>query len=62
MANTIFTALTIGAISSISAAVIFTNQVNAQQQNGYMAILNGNNEVPPHPDVAATGITGFIVK
>ncbi|TLX67551.1 MAG: hypothetical protein E6L03_06170 [Thaumarchaeota archaeon] len=62
MANTIFTALTIVAILSISAAVIFTNQVNAHQQNGYIAILNGRNAVPSHPDVSATGITGLIVK
>ena len=62
MAKLIYTTLTIAAILSISAAVIFTNQVNAQQQNGYIAILNGKNEVPSHPDVTATGISGFIVN
>jgi CHRD domain len=62
MAKLSYRALTLAAILSISVAVIFTNQVNAQQQNGYIAILNGRNEVPSHPDVSATGIGGFIVN
>jgi CHRD domain len=57
-----YTALTVAAILSISAAAIFINQVNAQQQNGYIAILNGQNEVPSHSDVSATGIAGLIVN
>ena len=47
---------------SISLAVILTNQANAQQQIGYIAILNGKNEVPSHSDVTATGMSGFIVN
>jgi hypothetical protein len=47
---------------SISVSVIFTNQVNAQQQNGYVTTLNGKNEVPSNVDVTATGISGFIVN
>ena len=47
---------------SISVSVIFANPVNAQQQNGYITVLNGKNEVPAHPDVTATGISGFIVN
>jgi hypothetical protein len=38
------------------------NQVNAQQQNGYISTLNGKNELPSHPDVTATGISGLIVN
>jgi CHRD domain len=62
MAKLSYTALTLAAILSISAAAIFINQVNAQQQNGYLAILNGQNEVPSHSDVSATGIGGLIVN
>jgi CHRD domain len=62
MAKLSYIALTLAGILSISVAVIFTNQVYAQQQNGYIAILNGKNEVPSHPDVSATGIGGFIVN
>ena len=57
-----YTALVLAAILSISVSVIFANQINAQQQNGYLTVLNGKNEVPSHPDVTATGISGFIVN
>ncbi len=62
MTKLIYTALTLSAIMSISLAVILTNQANAQQQIGYIAILNGNNEVPSHSDVTATGMSGFIAN
>ena len=62
MTNLVYTTLILAAIMSISVSVIFTNQVNAQQQNGYVTTLNGNNEVPSHGDVTATGISGFIVN
>src|SRR5919108_1654572 len=56
------TALVLAAILSISVSVIFANPVKAQEQNGYITVLNGKNEVPSHPDVTATGISGFIVN
>jgi len=62
MTKLTYTALVIAAILSISVSVIFANPVNAQEQNGYIAVLNGKNEVPSHPDVTATGISGFIVN
>jgi hypothetical protein len=62
MTKLTYTALVLAAILSISVSVIFTNPVNAQQQNGYITVLNGKNEVPSHPDVTATGISGFIVN
>ena len=62
MRKLVYTTLILAAITSISISVIFTNQINAQQQNGYVATLNGKNEVPSHPDVTATGISGFIVN
>jgi hypothetical protein len=62
MRKLVYTTLILAAIISISISVIFTNQINAQQQNGYVATLNGKNEVPSHPDVTATGISGFIVN
>ena len=55
-------ALGLAAILSISVSVIFANPVYAQEQNGYITVLNGKNEVPSHPDVTATGISGFIVN
>jgi hypothetical protein len=62
MTKLTYTALVLAAILSISVSVIFANPVNAQQQNGYITVLNGKNEVPSHPDVTATGISGFIVN
>ena len=62
MTKLTYTALVLAAILSISMSVIFANQINAQQQNGYLTVLNGKNEVPSHPDVTATGISGFIVN
>jgi hypothetical protein len=62
MTRLTYTAIVLAAILSISVSVIFTNQVNAQQQNGYITPLNGKNEVPSHPDVTATGMSGFIVN
>ena len=62
MTNLVYITLILAAIMSISVSVIFTNQVNAQQQNGYVTTLNGKNEVPSHADVTATGISGFIVN
>ncbi|RPJ26912.1 MAG: CHRD domain-containing protein, partial [Nitrosopumilales archaeon] len=62
MTKLVYTTLILAAIMSISLSVIFTNQVNAQQQNGYVTTLNGKNEVPSHADVTATGISGFIVN
>ena len=62
MTKLIYTALTLAAIVSISAAVILGNHVNAQEQIGYIAALNGKNEVPSHNDVTATGMAGFIVN
>jgi hypothetical protein len=62
MTKLTYTALVLAAILSISVSVIFANQINAQQQNGYITVLNGKNEVPSHPDVTATGISGFIVN
>jgi hypothetical protein len=62
MTKLTYTALVLTAILSISVSVIFANPVNAQQQNGYITVLNGKNEVPSHPDVTATGISGFIVN
>ena len=62
MTKLIYTTLILAAIMSISVSVIFTNQVNAQQQNGYITTLNGKNEVPSHADVTSTGISGFIVN
>jgi hypothetical protein len=62
MTKLVYTTLILAAIMSISFSVIFTNQVNAQQQNGYVTTLNGKNEVPSHADVTATGISGFIVN
>jgi len=62
MTKLVYTALILVAIMSISVSVIFTNQVNAQQQNGYVTTLNGKNEVPSHADVTSTGISGFIVN
>ena len=50
------------AILPISVSVIFANQISAQQQNGYITVLNGKNEVPSHSDVTATGMSGFIVN
>jgi len=55
-------ALGLAAILSISVSIIFANPVYAQEQNGYITVLNGKNEVPSHPDVTATGISGFIVN
>ena len=62
MTKLTYTAVVLAAILSISVSVIFANPVNAQQQNGYITVLNGKNEVPSHPDVTATGISGFIVN
>src|ERR671924_1397100 len=62
MTKLICTALVLAAILSISVSVIFANPVKAQEQNGYITVLNGKNEVPSHPDVTATGISGFIVN
>ena len=62
MTRLTYTALVLASILSISVSVIFANQVNAQQQNGYITALNGKNEVPSHPDVSATGMSGFIVN
>jgi hypothetical protein len=62
MIKFVYTTLILATIMSISVSVIFTNQVNAQQQNGYVTTLNGKNEVPSHADVTATGISGFIVN
>jgi len=62
MTRLTYTALVLAAILSISVSVIFANQVNAQQQNGYLTALNGKNEVPSHSDVTATGMSGFIVN
>ena len=62
MTKLTYTALVLAAILSMSVSVIFANQVNAQQQNGYITVLNGKNEVPSHPDVTATGMSGFIVN
>ena len=62
MTKLTYTALVIAAILSISVSVIFANPGKAQEQNGYIAVLNGKNEVPSHPDVTATGISGFIVN
>ena len=62
MTKLTYTAVVLAAILSISASVIFANQINAQQQNGYLTVLNGKNEVPSHPDVTATGMAGFIVN
>jgi CHRD domain-containing protein len=62
MTKLTYTVLVLAAILSISVSVIFANPVNAQQQNGYITVLNGKNEVPSHPDVTATGISGFIVN
>ena len=62
MTRLTYTALVLAAILSISISVIFANQVNAQQQNGYLTALNGKNEVPSHSDVTATGMSGFIVN
>jgi hypothetical protein len=62
MTKLTYTALVLAAILSISTSAIFANQINAQQQNGYLTVLNGKNEVPSHPDVTATGISGFIVN
>jgi len=62
MTRLTYTALVLAAILSISVSVILANQVNAQQQNGYLTALNGKNEVPSHSDVTATGMSGFIVN
>jgi CHRD domain len=62
MTKLVYTTLILAAMMSISVSVIFTNQVNAQQQNGYVTTLNGKNEVPSHADITATGISGFIVN
>ena len=62
MTKLVHITLILVAIMSISISVILTNQVNAQQQNGYVTTLNGKNEVPSHGDVTATGISGFIVN
>lgn len=62
MTNLIYTTLILTAIMSISVSVIFANHANAQQQNGYITTLNGKNEVPSHPDVTATGISGLIIN
>jgi hypothetical protein len=62
MTRLTYTALVLAAILSISVSVILANQVNAQQQNGYLTALNGKNEVPSRPDVTATGMSGFIVN
>ena len=62
MTRLTYTVLVLAAILSISISVIFANQVNAQQQNGYLTALNGKNEVPSHSDVTATGMSGFIVN
>jgi hypothetical protein len=62
MTKLTYTALGLAAILSISVSVIFANQISAQQQNGYITVLNGKNEVPSHSDVTATGISGFIVN
>jgi len=56
------TALVLAAIPSISVSVIFPNAVNAQQQNGYIPVLNSKNEIPSQPNVMATGISKFIVN
>ena len=60
MTKLTYTALVLAAILSMSVSVIFANQVNAQ--HGYITVLNGKNEVPSHPDVTATGMSGFIVN
>jgi hypothetical protein len=57
-----YIAVVLAAILSVSVSVIFANQINAQQQNGYLTVLNGKNELPSHPDVTATGMSGFIVN
>ena len=62
MTKLIYTALTLAAILSISTALILANHVNAQEQIGYIAALNGKNEVPSHNDVTATGTAGLIVN
>lgn len=62
MTKLVYTILVLAAIMSISVSVVLTNQVNAQQQNGYITTLNGKNEVPSHADVTATGISGFIIN
>jgi hypothetical protein len=62
MTKLTYTALVLATILSISVSVIFANQISAQQQNGYITVLNGKNEVPSHPDVTATGMSGFIVN
>src|SRR5688500_18632569 len=62
MTKLTYTALGLAAILSISVSVIFANQISAQQQNGYITLLNGKNEVPSHSDVTATGMSGFIVN
>jgi hypothetical protein len=62
MTKLTYTALGLAAILSISVSVIFANQISAQQQNGYITVLNGKNEVPSHSDVTATGMSGFIVN
>ena len=62
MTKLVYTILILAAIMSISVSVVFTNQVNAQQQNGYITTLNGKNEEPSRPDVTATGISGFIIN
>ncbi|HEU4468376.1 MAG TPA: CHRD domain-containing protein [Nitrososphaeraceae archaeon] len=62
MTKLTYIAVVLAAILSVSVSVIFANQINAQQQNGYLTVLNGKNEVPSHPDVTATGMSGFIVN
>ena len=62
MTKLTYIAVVLVAILSVSVSVIFANQINAQQQNGYLTVLNGKNEVPSHPDVTATGMSGFIVN
>jgi hypothetical protein len=62
MTKLTYTAVVLAAILSISVSVIFANQISAQQQNGYITVLNGKNEVPSHSDVTATGMSGFIVN
>ncbi len=62
MTKLTYIGVVLAAILSVSVSVIFANQINAQQQNGYLTVLNGKNEVPSHPDVTATGMSGFIVN
>ncbi len=62
MTKLTYIGVVLAAILSISVSVIFANQISAQQQNGYITVLNGKNEVPSHPDVTATGMSGFIVN